>query len=38
LTKTGIIGIKVAIMSPDAKIYDKIEIDDKLKAQIKILR
>ena len=35
LTKTGIIGIKVAIMSPDAKIYDKIEIDDKLKAQIK---
>jgi len=35
LTKTGIIGIKVAIMNPDAKIYDKIDIDDKLKSQIK---
>jgi len=34
LTKTGIIGVKVAIMSPDARIYDKIDIDDKLKAQI----
>ncbi len=36
LTKTGIIGIKVAIMSPDAKIYDKIDINDELKAQIRI--
>ncbi len=35
LTKTGIIGIKVAIMKPDAKIYDKIDIDDKLLQQIK---
>jgi ribosomal protein S3 len=30
LTKTGIIGIKVAIMSPDAKIYDRIDIDSKM--------
>lgn len=38
LTKTGIIGIKVAIMAPDAKRYDKIDIDqqilDKIKAGI----
>jgi len=34
LTKTGIIGIKVAIMAPDARIYDKIEIDDRIKKQI----
>ena len=30
LTKTGIIGIKVAIMSPDAKIYDRIDIDSEM--------
>jgi len=30
LTKTGMIGVKVAIMAPDAKIYDKIEIDDEM--------
>jgi len=35
LNKTGIIGIKVAIMAPDAKIYDRIEIDDNIKNQIK---
>ncbi len=34
LTKTGIIGIKVAIMHPKAKIYDKIEINDEIKKQI----
>ena len=34
LTKTGIIGVKVAIMDPKAKIYDKIDIDDKMKSQI----
>ncbi|MAG02422.1 30S ribosomal protein S3 [Candidatus Pacearchaeota archaeon] len=34
LTKTGIIGIKVAIMAPDAKIYDKIEIKDGMRAKI----
>ena len=35
LTKTGIIGVKVAIMAPDARIYDRIDIDDKIKAQLK---
>ena len=34
LTKTGIIGIKVAIMDPRARIYDRIDIDDELKACI----
>jgi small subunit ribosomal protein S3 len=29
LTKSGIIGVKVAIMPPDAIIYDRIEITDK---------
>jgi len=27
LTKTGMIGIKVAIMNPNARIYDKIDIN-----------
>jgi len=35
ITKTGIIGIKVAIMGPNAKIYDQIKINDKLLQQIK---
>ncbi len=35
LTKTGIIGIKVAIMSPTARIYDRIDINEKIKSQIK---
>lgn len=35
LTKTGVIGVKVAIMSPEAKIYDRIDIDDNIKARIK---
>jgi len=35
LTKSGIIGVKVAIMPPDAIIYDKINIDDKIKEQLK---
>lgn len=35
LTKTGIIGVKVAIMPPDAKIYDKIDINDGMRALIK---
>jgi small subunit ribosomal protein S3 len=30
LTKTGIIGVKVAIMAPDAKIYDRVEVNDEL--------
>ena len=35
LTKTGIIGVKVAIMPPNAIIYDKIDINDKIQAQLK---
>jgi len=35
LTKSGIIGIKVAIMSPKAPVYDRIEIDDKMLEAIK---
>jgi len=35
LTKLGISGIKVGILPPDAKIHDRIEIDDKLKAFLK---
>ena len=35
LTKLGISGIKVAIMPPDARIYDRIDVDDKIKQQIK---
>ena len=34
LTKTGIIGIKVAIMAPDARIYDKIDINERILKQI----
>ncbi len=30
LTKTGVIGIKVAIMAPTAKIYDKMDIDEEM--------
>ncbi|MEN9626089.1 MAG: hypothetical protein RL557_417 [archaeon] len=35
LTKLGISGIKVAIMPPTARIYDRIDIDDRIKQQIK---
>jgi small subunit ribosomal protein S3 len=34
LTKTGIIGIKVSIMPPTAKLYDRIEITEDLKKKI----
>ena len=34
-TKTGIIGVKVAIMAPTARIYDRVIIDDALKAKVK---
>ncbi len=34
LTKSGVIGVKVAIMPPWARIYDKIEINDKIKERI----
>jgi len=33
LTKTGMIGIKVAIMSPGARIYDKIDIDEIIEVE-----
>lgn len=35
LTKTGIIGIKVAIMTPYAKIYDRINVDETMKNIVK---
>jgi small subunit ribosomal protein S3 len=35
LTKLGISGIKVSILAPDAKIHDKIEIDETIKDKIK---
>lgn len=35
LTKTGMIGVKVAIMAPDARIYDRIDITDEVKNKIK---
>jgi len=35
LTKLGISGIKVAILPPDAKIHDKIEITDEMRRLIK---
>ncbi|MDO8517199.1 MAG: 30S ribosomal protein S3 [Nanoarchaeota archaeon] len=34
-TKQGVIGIKVAILAPDAKIHDKIELNEDLLNQIK---
>jgi small subunit ribosomal protein S3 len=34
LTKTGVIGIKVAIMPPDARLYDRVDINDELKKLI----
>lgn len=34
LTKTGIIGVKVAIMPPTAKIFDKIEVDDEMRGKL----
>jgi len=35
ITKTGMIGIKVAIMNPKARIYDRITIDETILNQIK---
>jgi len=34
LTKLGITGIKVSILSPDAKIHDKVEVDEIFKQSI----
>jgi small subunit ribosomal protein S3 len=36
ITKTGMIGVKVAIMSPTSRIYDKIEITDEIKSRINV--
>ncbi len=35
LTKLGISGIKVAILPPDAKIHDRIDINDELRKKLK---
>ena len=37
LTKTGIIGVKVAIMPPDAKIYDRIIVDDEMRSKLGVV-
>jgi len=34
-TMLGVIGVKVSILSPDAKIHDRIIINDEIKAMIK---
>ncbi len=34
-TMMGVIGVKVSILPPDAKIHDQININDELKAQIR---
>jgi small subunit ribosomal protein S3 len=36
LTKTGIIGVKVAIMRPDAKLYDRVYITEEVLSRIRI--
>lgn len=35
LTKTGMIGVKVAIMRPDAKLYDRITVDEAVYAKMR---
>ena len=37
LTKTGIIGVKVAIMPPDARIYDRIIVDDEMRSKLGVV-
>ena len=37
LTKTGIIGVKVAIMPPTAKIYDRIVVDDEMRDKLGVV-
>ena len=34
-TLKGVVGIKVAILSPDAKLHDRINIDEEMLATIK---
>ena len=35
-TVAGVVGVKVAILSPEKKIHDRIEIDKEIKERIKI--
>ncbi len=35
-TLSGIVGVKVSILPPDAHIHDRVVIDDKLRNQIKV--
>ncbi len=35
-TQQGVIGIKVSILPPDAKIHDRIVVDDLMKGQIRL--
>jgi small subunit ribosomal protein S3 len=35
-TMLGVIGVKVAILPPDAKIHDQIEVNDELRKQLKM--
>ena len=37
LTKTGIIGVKVAIMPPWARIYDRIIVDDEMRSKLGVV-
>ena len=34
-TKTGVIGVKVAIMRPDAKLYDRVYITEEILARVR---
>jgi len=36
-TVAGIVGVKVAILSPDKKIHDQIKIDDNIRQRIKMI-
>jgi len=35
ITMMGVTGIKVSILAPDAKIHDRIDVDEKLRAKIR---
>jgi len=37
-TNIGVVGVKVSILAPDAKIHDRIEIDEELKNKIKFFQ
>jgi len=36
-TMAGVVGVKVAILSPDKKIHDQIKIDDNIRQKIKMI-